>query len=145
MTDKTICFKINLMIGSSLAPKWPILAPFCGMDHQNSILYWYMIPFLYFLLLRPASVSFLNILKKLKFPNLLKPQGTLIWKKILILLSLSHLDSTSSIWYTLYTAAISESLEIPRRIPPWKIISDKGWLNNSLWCRAFCAFEWLAQ
>ena len=34
------------MIGWSLAPKWPILAPFCGMDHQNSISYWYMIPFL---------------------------------------------------------------------------------------------------
>ena len=25
-----------LMIGSSLAPKWPIWAPFCGMDHQKS-------------------------------------------------------------------------------------------------------------
>ena len=25
-----------LMVGSSLAPKWPILAPFCGMDHQKS-------------------------------------------------------------------------------------------------------------
>ena len=24
-----------LMVGSSLAPKWPILAPFCGMDNQN--------------------------------------------------------------------------------------------------------------
>ena len=25
-----------LMVGSSLAPKWPIWAPFCGMDHQKS-------------------------------------------------------------------------------------------------------------
>ena len=24
-----------LMVGSSLTPKWPILAPFCGMDHQK--------------------------------------------------------------------------------------------------------------
>ena len=26
-----------LMVESSLAPKWPILAPFCGMDHPNFI------------------------------------------------------------------------------------------------------------
>ena len=25
-----------LMVWSSLAPKWPILVPFCGMDHQKS-------------------------------------------------------------------------------------------------------------
>ena len=24
------------MVGSFLAPKWPILVPFCGMDHQKS-------------------------------------------------------------------------------------------------------------
>ena len=25
-----------LMVGSFLAPKWPILVPFCGIDHQKS-------------------------------------------------------------------------------------------------------------
>ena len=24
------------MVGSFLAPKWPITVPFCGMDHQKS-------------------------------------------------------------------------------------------------------------
>ena len=28
---------LTLMIGSSLAPKWPILTTFCEMDHQKSI------------------------------------------------------------------------------------------------------------
>ena len=27
---------LNLMVGSSLAPKWPIPVPFCRMDHQKS-------------------------------------------------------------------------------------------------------------
>ena len=27
---------LNLMVGSFLAPKWPVLVPFCEMDLQNS-------------------------------------------------------------------------------------------------------------
>ena len=49
-----------LMFGSSLAPKWPIPVPFCGMNHQNSNFFtdiWY--PF-FRRLLRPADVAFLK-------------------------------------------------------------------------------------
>ena len=31
----TVSFLLILMVGSSLVPKWPILAPFCGIDNQN--------------------------------------------------------------------------------------------------------------
>ena len=35
-----------LMVGSSLAPKLPMRAPFCGMDPQNPIFHWHLILFL---------------------------------------------------------------------------------------------------
>ena len=78
--DSLISSKILLilMVGSSLAPKWPILAPFCGMDNQNSIFCWYMIPFLSEAAYASWCYFFENRWKKLKCPNLLKPLGTLI-------------------------------------------------------------------
>ena len=53
------------MIGSFLAPKWPILVPFCGMDHQKSnfSLIFDTLPVggcWVGLLLRPVEVTFLK-------------------------------------------------------------------------------------
>ena len=57
-----------LMVGSSLEPKMPILAPFCGMDHQRS---------------NSSLISDTFLLEAVQasrcyFPHLLKPLGTLI-------------------------------------------------------------------
>jgi hypothetical protein len=58
------------MIGSSLAPICPILAPVCGMDHQKSKFSPVSAPFLS----EAAEVSryyfFKTWLLKLKYPNL---------------------------------------------------------------------------
>ena len=35
------------LLGSSLAPKWPILVHFCGMDHQKSFFLLILAPFLW--------------------------------------------------------------------------------------------------
>ena len=65
------------MIGSSLAPKWPIVVSFYGIHHQKSIFLLILAPFL------PEAVEpnrcyfFENWVKKLKCPHLLKPLGTI--------------------------------------------------------------------
>ena len=59
-----------LMVGYSLATKWPIQVLFCGMDHQKPKFSLISVPFL----LEAFEVSrcyfFENWLMKLKYPNL---------------------------------------------------------------------------
>ena len=68
------------MGGSSLAPKWPIVVPFCWMYCQKSPIFYRYI--LVTFLLKAVEASwcyfFLNWLVKLKCPHLLKPLGTII-------------------------------------------------------------------
>jgi hypothetical protein len=74
-------FLLILMVGSSLAPKWSKSVLFCGMDHQNPIFYWYLTPFLSKAVEASRCYFFENWLLKIKFPNLLKPLGTIIQQK----------------------------------------------------------------
>ena len=64
---------LNLMVGSSLAPKWPIPVHFCWRDHQKS----FFSLIFDILSVRGCWVSqcyfFETWLMKLKFPNLLNP------------------------------------------------------------------------
>ena len=66
------------MVWLSLAPKWPIWIPFCGMDHEKSTFYWYLRPFLSEAVEASLCYFFENWLMKHKSPNLLKPLGTII-------------------------------------------------------------------
>ena len=66
------------MVGSSLATKSPILAPFCGMDHQKSNFSLISDTFLSDAVEANWCYFFEKWLMKLKCPNLLKPLGTLI-------------------------------------------------------------------
>ena len=65
------------MVGSSLAPKWPILVPFCGMDHQKSNFSLILALFLLEAVEANRCYFFENWVKKLKCPHLLKPLGTI--------------------------------------------------------------------
>ena len=67
-----------VMVGSSLAPKWSKLVLFCGMDHQKSIFYWYLIPLLSEAVEASRCYFFENWLIKFKCPNLLNTLGTMI-------------------------------------------------------------------
>ena len=70
------------MVGSSLAPKWPIsTGPFLWNGSSKLHFHWYMIPFLSEAVETSRCYFFKNRLKKLKCPNLLKPPGTLILKR----------------------------------------------------------------
>ena len=71
-------FKKILMIRSSLAPKWPILAPFCGMDHQKSIFLLILALFLSEAVEASRCHFFENLWMKLKCPLLLKPLATIV-------------------------------------------------------------------
>ena len=66
-----------LMTESFLAPQWPILVPYCGMDIRKSIFHWYLIPFLSEAVEASPCYLFQNWLMKLKCPNLLKPLETI--------------------------------------------------------------------
>ena len=67
-----------LMVPCSLAPKWPILVHFCGMDHQKPKFLLILEPFLSEAVEDSQCYFFENWFMKLKFPNLLKPLGTKI-------------------------------------------------------------------
>ena len=58
------------MIGSSLAPKWPILASFCEMDHQKSKFLLILAPFLSEAAEDSRCYFFENWFMKLKIYNL---------------------------------------------------------------------------
>ena len=66
------------MVRWSLAPKWPILVHFCGMDHQKPKFLLILEPFLSEAVEDSQCYFFENWFMKLKFPNLLKPLGTKI-------------------------------------------------------------------
>ena len=66
------------MVWSSLAPKWPILVPFYRMYHQKSNFSLILAPFLSEAVEASRCHFFENWLMKHKFPNLLKPLGTII-------------------------------------------------------------------
>ena len=64
------------MVWSTLALKWPISVPFCGMDHQK-----FNFSLIFFLLEAVEAILchfFENWLMKHKIPNLLKHLGTII-------------------------------------------------------------------
>ena len=65
------------MVGSSLAPKWPMLVPFCGMDHQKSKFSLILALFLSEAVEANWCHFFENWWMKLKCPLLLKPQATI--------------------------------------------------------------------
>ena len=100
------------MVGSSLAPKWLILAPFCWMNHQKSI----SISLIsYTLLLEAVEASqcyfFENWLMKLKCPILLKPLDTIIQEN----------------YHVFYHSE-------PFRITRFKMRHPVQWMNNySVW------------
>ena len=66
------------MVGSSLAPKWPILVPFCGMDHQKSNFSLILALFLLEAVEASRCYFFENWWMKLKCPLLLKPLATIV-------------------------------------------------------------------
>ena len=66
------------MVSSSLAPKWPILVHFCGMDHQKSFFLLILGPFLLEAVEASQCYFFENWFIKLKCPTLLKPLATVI-------------------------------------------------------------------
>ena len=66
------------MVWLSLAPKWPILVHFGGIDHQKSKFLLILAPFLSEAVEDSWCYFFGNWFVKLKFPNLLKPVGTII-------------------------------------------------------------------
>ena len=66
------------MVGSSLAPKWPILVPFCGMDHQKSNFSLILALFLSEAVEASRCQFFENWWMKLKCPLLLKPPATIV-------------------------------------------------------------------
>ena len=66
-----------LMVGSSLAPKWPIVVSFYGIHHQKSNLLLILAPFLPEAVEANRCYFFENWVKKLKCPHLLKPLGTI--------------------------------------------------------------------
>ena len=66
------------MVGSSLAPKWPILVPFCGMDHQKSNFSLILALFLSEAVEASRCYFFENWWMKLKCPLLLKPLATIV-------------------------------------------------------------------
>ena len=78
MASMTFTFikKNILMVGSSLASKWPILVPFCRLFHQKSNFSLILAPF-------RSEAAFKNLLMKLKCPNLLKPLGIQKQNKLL--------------------------------------------------------------
>ena len=63
---------------SFLAPKWPILVPFCGMDHQKSNFLLILALFLLAAVEASRCYFFENWWIKLKCPLLLKPLGTIV-------------------------------------------------------------------
>ena len=66
------------MVGSFLAPKWPIQVPFCRMYHQKSTFSLILAPFLSEAAEASQCYFFENWLMKLKCPILLKPLDTMI-------------------------------------------------------------------
>ena len=90
-----------LKVGTSLAPKWPIMVSFCGMYHQKSK----------FSLISTVEASqcyfFENWLMKLKCPNLQKPKNS---KNVDPSTPQNHSVSLVSIWDTLYNQSF------PRRL-----------------------------
>ena len=90
------------MVGSSLAPKWPILVLFCGIDHQKSNFSLISAPFLSGAVEASGCYFFENWLMKLKCPLLLKQLGTIIQKNVDLSTPQSHLVSLVSLWDTLY-------------------------------------------
>ena len=69
------------MVGSSLAPKWPILVPFSGMNHQKCNFSLILAPFLLEAVEASRCYFFENWLVKLKCPNLRNIQITSFWLK----------------------------------------------------------------
>ena len=67
-----------LMISTSLAPKWPILVHFSGMDHQTPTFLLILEPLLLEAVMDSQCYFFENWFVKLKFPNLRKPIGTIM-------------------------------------------------------------------
>ena len=65
------------MVQWSLAPKWPILVHFCGMDHQKSNFLLILAPFLSEAVEDSRCYFFENWFMKLKIYYLLKPLGTI--------------------------------------------------------------------
>ena len=65
------------MVGSSLAPKWPIVVSFYGIHHQKSNFLLILAPFLPEAVEANRCYFFENWVKKLKCPHLLKPLGTI--------------------------------------------------------------------
>ena len=79
-----------LMVWSSLAPKWPILVHFCGMDHQKSFFLLILAPFLWEAVEASQCYFFENWFIKLKCPTLLSLEAASHCNstKLLILLPL---------------------------------------------------------
>ena len=75
ISSKTL---LIVMVGSSLAPKWPILVPFCGMDHQKSNFLLILALFLLEAVEASRCPFFENWWMKLKCPLLLKPLANLV-------------------------------------------------------------------
>ena len=69
-----------LMVWSSSVPKWPILVPFCGMDHQKSNFSLILALFLLEAIEASRCYFFENWWMKLKCPLLLKPLATIVQK-----------------------------------------------------------------
>ena len=67
-----------VMVGSSLAPKWPIQVPFCGMGHQKSNFLLILALFLSEAVEASRCQFFENWWMKLKCPLLLKPLATIV-------------------------------------------------------------------
>ena len=67
-----------VMVGSSLAPKWPILVPFCGMDHQKSNFSLILALFLSEAIEASRCYFFENWWMKLKCPLVMKPLATIV-------------------------------------------------------------------
>ena len=69
------------MVSSSLAPKWPILVHFCGMDHQKSFFLLILAPFVWEAVEASQYYFFENWLIKTKCHNLLnRPPKIWNWK-----------------------------------------------------------------
>ena len=65
------------MVQRSLAPKWPLLVHFCGMDHQKSNFLLILAPLLSEAVEDRRGYFFQNWFMKLKIYYLLKPLGTI--------------------------------------------------------------------
>ena len=65
-------FLLNLMVLSSLAPKWPMLVPFCGIDYQRCNFYYYLIPFCWRLLRLAYATTYLENLLQISKCHKLK-------------------------------------------------------------------------